>query len=138
MDQEAELAVVRRAYAKQIMAVMEISDARLEAAFADVRREHFLGDGPWQILRWPDSYRRTPSADPVYLYSDDLVALVPAGHLNNGQPSYHAMMIASAGPMAGEHVVHVGAGVGYYTAILAHLVGAGGKVTAIECDEDLA
>jgi len=34
--------------------------------------------------------------------------------------------------------VHVGAGVGYYTAILAELVGAAGTVTAIEFDAELA
>ena len=37
-----------------------------------------------------------------------------------------------------EHVVHVGAGVGYYTAILAQLVGHLGTVTAIELDPQLA
>jgi protein-L-isoaspartate(D-aspartate) O-methyltransferase len=138
MDREQELAVVRRAYAMQIMAVMGTEDARVEAAFGDVRREHFLGEGPWQILHWSGKYRQTPSADPVYLYSDDLVALDPARHVNNGQPSYHAMMIAQAAAKPGDHVVHVGAGVGYYTAIFAHLVGSGGKVTAIEFDEALA
>jgi len=44
------------------------------------------------------------------------------------------MLIAAAAPRAGEHVVHVGAGVGYYTAILAHMVGGSGRVTAIEFD----
>ena len=38
----------------------------------------------------------------------------------------------------GDHVVHVGIGTGYYTAILAHLVGPSGKVTAIEVDPGLA
>ena len=46
-------------------------------------------------------------------------------------------MIAAA-PQPGEHVVHVGAGVGYYTAILAELVGATGRVTALEFDGELA
>jgi protein-L-isoaspartate(D-aspartate) O-methyltransferase len=41
-------------------------------------------------------------------------------------------------PQPEEHVVHVGAGVGYYTAILAELVGAAGTVTAIEFDAELA
>jgi protein-L-isoaspartate(D-aspartate) O-methyltransferase len=35
-------------------------------------------------------------------------------------------------------VVHIGAGVGYYTAILAELVGSSGAVTAIEFDHSLA
>jgi protein-L-isoaspartate(D-aspartate) O-methyltransferase len=38
----------------------------------------------------------------------------------------------------GEHVSHMGAGLGYYTAILSELVGAEGRVTAIEVDEGLA
>ena len=46
MDRERELAVVRRAYAKQIMAVMGTEAARVEAAFGEVRREHFLGMVP--------------------------------------------------------------------------------------------
>ena len=48
------------------------------------------------------------------------------------------MLIAAAGPRSGEHVVHIGAGVGYYTAILAHMVGQSGRVTAIEFDAGLA
>jgi len=43
-----------------------------------------------------------------------------------------------ARPAAGEHVVHVGTGTGYYTAILAHLVGPTGRVTGIEYDRNLA
>jgi protein-L-isoaspartate(D-aspartate) O-methyltransferase len=74
----------------------------------------------------------------VYLYTDDLVSIVAERDLNNGQPSLHAMLIASAAPQPGEHAVHVGAGVGYYTAILADLVGAQGFVTAIEFDPTLA
>jgi protein-L-isoaspartate(D-aspartate) O-methyltransferase len=66
------------------------------------------------------------------LYTDDLFVLDPVRHVNNGQPSYHAMMIASAAVKPGEHVVHVGAGVDYY------LVRPGGKITAIEFDEALA
>jgi len=41
-------------------------------------------------------------------------------------------------PVAGEHVVHVGTGTGYYTAIFAHLVGPSGRVTGIEYDPELA
>jgi protein-L-isoaspartate(D-aspartate) O-methyltransferase len=49
-----------------------------------------------------------------------------------------AALIAAAAPPSGEHAVHIGAGVGYYTAILGHLVGRRGRVTAIEFDPDLA
>jgi protein-L-isoaspartate(D-aspartate) O-methyltransferase len=67
-----------------------------------------------------------------------LVALVPEKGLNNGQPSGHAMWLSAADPRPGEHVVHIGAGTGYYTAILAHLVGGSGRITAIEYDASLA
>jgi hypothetical protein len=42
MDRDAELEIVRRAYAKHIMASLGLSDRRIEAAFAAVKREHFL------------------------------------------------------------------------------------------------
>jgi len=137
MEQE-ELAIVRRAYAKHVLANAGVDDARVEAAFAMVRREHFLGPGPWLMPRWSLRYVPTPSDDPVYLYQDALVGIVPDRNLNNGQPSLHAMLIAAGAPQPGEHVVHIGAGVGYYTAILAHTVGESGRVTAIEFDGGLA
>lgn len=132
------LAAVRRAYAKQVMAVAGVSDRRIEAAYAAVPREKFLDRGPWQIIRWGRGYVPTPSADPVYLYDDVVVAILPDRNLNNGQPSLHAALIAAAAPRGGDHAVHIGVGGGYYTAILAHLVGRRGRVTAVEYDAALA
>jgi protein-L-isoaspartate(D-aspartate) O-methyltransferase len=138
MMTEDELKIVRRAYAKQILAAVGVSDARVEDAFAGVRREDFLGPGPWQIFRWGIAYRPTPSADPVYLYTDDLVGIMPERRINNGQPQLHAHLINQALPAPGEHVVHVGTGTGYYTAIMAHMVGPKGRVTGIEFEPELA
>ena len=42
----------------------------------------------------------------------------------------HARCLDALALRKGEAVLHVGAGAGYYTAILAHLVGAGGRVHA--------
>jgi protein-L-isoaspartate(D-aspartate) O-methyltransferase len=138
MDPDSERAIVRRAYAKQILAAAQVSDVRIEHAFATVRREDFLGPGPWPILRWLRFYVPTPDADPVYLYVDDPVGIVPERRINNGQPSLHARLIAQARIEPGYHVVHIGAGTGYYSAILAHLAGPTGRVTAIEYDTGLA
>jgi protein-L-isoaspartate(D-aspartate) O-methyltransferase len=139
MDRQDELSVIRAAYAKQILAAAwVVGNARLEAALSATRREDFLGAGPWWILRGFRDYRTTPEADPVYLYTNDLVGILPERNLNNGQPSLHAHLIHEAGPAAGEHVVHIGAGTGYYTAILAHLVGPSGRVTGIEYEPELA
>jgi protein-L-isoaspartate(D-aspartate) O-methyltransferase len=138
MERVEELAIIRRAYAKQILAAVQIDDPSLELAFAQVRREDFLGPGPWVIPRWFGGYLPTPSADPVYLYIDNVVQIIAERHLNNGQPSGHAKWIASASIKPGEHVVHVGIGTGYYTAIMSHLTGPLGEVTGIELDADLA
>ncbi len=48
------------------------------------------------------------------------------------------MWLNAADPRPGDHAVHIGAGTGYYTALLAYLVGPSGCVTAIEFDASLA
>jgi Protein-L-isoaspartate(D-aspartate) O-methyltransferase (PCMT) len=133
-----ELAVIRRAYAAQILAEAGVRSAAVERAFAAVPREAFLGRGPWQVLRWGRGYVPTPSADPLHLYANLLVAIRPERKLNNGEPSFHARLMAALAAGTGEHVVHIGAGTGYFTAILAEQVGRRGRITAFEVDADLA
>jgi protein-L-isoaspartate(D-aspartate) O-methyltransferase len=77
-------------------------------------------------------------ASPVNLYTDDVIGILPERNPNNGQPSLHAALIAAAAPQPREHVVHVGAGVGFYKAILAELIGATGRVTAIAFNGEVA
>ena len=112
------------------------------SAFADVPRERFLGPGPWRIRSpmgaLPASYWTTEDADPRRLYHDVLVAIDEARGLNNGQPSLWARLYDELGLQPGERVVHVGGGTGYYSAVLAELIGAAGRVTAIEVDPVLA
>ena len=103
MFNEAELAVLRHAYARQVTFLSNVRNAALERAYADVPREAYLGPGPWPILRWSGypprpGYTPTPDADPAWLYADILVGILPERHLNNGQPSAHAMWIAAAAP----------------------------------------
>ena len=74
MDPQAELRIIRAAYAKQILAAASVDNPRLVSAFAAIPREDFLGPGPWLMWRW-SRYVATPEADPVYLYTNDLVAL---------------------------------------------------------------
>lgn len=98
MNRVGELEVIRRAYAQQVMDAAGVANQRVEAAFASVRREDFLGPGPWPIFRWRRFYQNTPSADPVYLYTDVVVGILPERHLNNGLPSRHAGLLAHAQP----------------------------------------
>ncbi len=135
----ATLAIVRRAYARQMLALAGASgDHRLEAAFAAVPRERFLGDPPWGLVGTNASRILCETNDPVVLYQPFLVQLVPTQRINNGSPVLHAQWLHQAGLAPGDRVVHVGAGTGYYTAIMAELVGPGGQVLAVEFDPTLA
>src|SRR4051812_16819706 len=102
MQQEAAkidaLSSVRRAFAKQVLAAAGVADRRIEDAFATVRREDFLGPGPWPLYPNWDGYRMSPSDDPTYLYTDAVIGILPDRHINNGQPSLHARLLAGAAP----------------------------------------
>src|SRR5262245_1937660 len=137
-DQE-ELAIVRRAYARQMLAHAGVPNDRLERIFAMIRREDFLGTAPWRIVQYPPGPRLPlPVNDPVYAYQDAVFVLVPERGVNNGSPSLHAKMLNDLAVEPGQHIAHIGAGTGYYTAMLAELTGASGRVTAIEFDAGLA
>ncbi|WP_433964816.1 protein-L-isoaspartate O-methyltransferase family protein [Tunturiibacter gelidiferens] len=112
-------------------------NSELASAFASTPRENFVGPPPWHVFTHAD-YIQTPSDDPACLYQDVVVSLGAKGHLNNGQPTLHALCIAAMDPRKGEHVVHIGAGTGYYTTLLAKLVGETGAVDAYEIEPTLA
>jgi protein-L-isoaspartate(D-aspartate) O-methyltransferase len=133
----AALALVRRAYARQMLAVAGVEDAALEAAFASVPRERFLGKPPWCIAQG-GGHLTLARSDPVLAYQDVLFGLVPQRGINNGSPSLHARLLHHLGLGAGARVVHVGAGTGYYTALMAELVGPSGRIRAVELDPELA
>ncbi len=127
----------REAYAAAIMRLAGVRDPRVEAAFADVPREDFAGPPPWRIGSG-SPFGLTSADDPERLYEDVLVGIDLRRGINNGQPSLHAQSIAALGLREGETVVQIGAGAGYYTAILATLVGAAGRVIAYEIEPDIA
>jgi protein-L-isoaspartate(D-aspartate) O-methyltransferase len=125
-------------FARLICAAAKVSDARIEQAFRNVRREPFVGPGPWSICLGPKRYIATPDDDPAFIYQDTLVALDRERGVNIGMPSAHAYWLDAFALKDGETVLQIGAGSGYYTAILAQLVGPDGRVHAYEIDEGLA
>ena len=127
---------LRRAYAAETVRRAAIRDPRIEAAFAAVPREDFSGPPPWLVSGGHSGLRR--ETDLAAIYDDVLVALDAGKGINNGQPSLHAQCIAALALQAGERIAHIGAGAGYYTAILARLVGASGKVFAYEIEPEIA
>lgn len=134
----AELSVVRRAFACQMLALAGIENAAVGAAFAAVAREAFVGSPPWTTALPSIGYHVLSGSDPVVLYQDFVVTLDPARGVNNGSPSLHARLLDALRPQPGEHIVHVGAGTGYYSAVLSELVGPSGRITAVEFDAALA
>jgi protein-L-isoaspartate(D-aspartate) O-methyltransferase len=130
----------RRWFAEELRFVANMNSFALMEAFATVPRERFVGPGPWRV-RSPMNgaqYWTTEDADPRHVYHDVLIALDEARGINNGQPSLWALLLNHLNLSWGEHVLHLGCGVGYYSAILAELVGPQGAVIAVEIDERLA
>ncbi|MFT4118411.1 protein-L-isoaspartate O-methyltransferase family protein [Bradyrhizobium sp.] len=128
----------RAFFAQLICAAARTTDPRIEEAFRTVRREPFAGPGPWSISLGGHPYVTTPDDDPAFVYQNTLLALDSKRGLNIGMPGAHAYWLGGCGVRQGETVLQIGAGSGYYTAILAHLVGPAGRVYAYEIDEGLA
>ena len=136
-----DLAAQRRFYAEEIQAVANLSSPAIVEALATVARERFLPDGPWTIRGEADFQappRQTPDADPRHVYHNLAVAIDAPRMLFNGAPSVVAMAIDALRLNAGGRVLHIGTGLGYYTALLAHCVGPTGRVLGIEVDPALA
>jgi protein-L-isoaspartate(D-aspartate) O-methyltransferase len=129
---------LRRWFADDLRIMGHLGDERVIEAFAAVPRERFAGPGPWRLRHVIDGYRSTPDADPRWLYHNVLIALDEARGLNIGEPLLWARHFDRIGLKAGERVLQLGTGSGYYTAILAELVGKTGRVDAIEIDSPLA
>jgi len=127
----------RTFFAKLITASIGQPNGRVTEAFAATPRERFAGSGPWNIFT-AAGYIETPSDDPAFLYQNVTVALIKEKRINNGEPILHAASLAALNVKDGEAVVHIGAGAGYYTAVLARLTGPTGTVFSFEIEPELA
>ncbi|WP_114945107.1 protein-L-isoaspartate O-methyltransferase family protein [Microvirga calopogonii] len=125
----------RRAYAGHVARLADVVDGRIEQAFASVPREMFLPAPPWTVISMGVATRTSEIAD---IYDNVLVAIDLERGINNGEPALHASWFDAVSPQPGETVIHVGAGTGYYTAILSLLVLPDGRVEAFEYEADLA
>jgi protein-L-isoaspartate(D-aspartate) O-methyltransferase len=139
----------RRFFADEIEAVARVQTPVLVEAFAVTPRDRFLPPGPWTILadaeyaagavaNAPAATRTTPDADPRRVHHNIAIAIDAERRLFNGQPSTLAAWCDALRIAPGARVLHVGAGLGYYTAILAYAAGAAGSVVAYEVDDALA
>jgi protein-L-isoaspartate(D-aspartate) O-methyltransferase len=136
-ETNGSIEAARRAYAEELRFHTHMTSDALFAAFATVPRERFVGPGPWRILG-EDGFWKTEDADPRHVYHNVLITLAEGKGINNGQPSLWAFHLDRLGVQSGDHLLHLGCGTGYYTAILAEVVGSDGKITAVDIDEGMA
>ena len=128
---QLDLQISRQQFALEITRKADVSDARIVEAFRRVERERFLSEGPWCI---GEDGELSASSKPEFVYQDNVIAISPKQGITNGLPSLHARCLSALAPAEGERVFQVGAGTGYYTAVLAELVGLTGHVHAYEID----
>jgi protein-L-isoaspartate(D-aspartate) O-methyltransferase len=137
----------RKFFAQEVRFAANVSSPALVEAFAHVPREKFLGPAPWHLgspeqramsaaglLRL--SYLQTE--DPRDLYHNVVISIDPSRDINNGQPSALARWMDVLALRPGSRVYHLGCGVGYYTAIIAEVVGPSGSVVAVDVLPELA
>jgi protein-L-isoaspartate(D-aspartate) O-methyltransferase len=101
-----------------------LRDQGVEAAFRAVPRHLFLPDTPLEEV-YGDQAIVTKRIDAV-------------GVSSSSQPSVMAIMLEQLAAQPGHRVLEIGAGTGYNAALLAHVVGAAGKVVTIDIDADIA
>jgi protein-L-isoaspartate(D-aspartate) O-methyltransferase len=137
----------RHFYAQEVRWTANLNSPLLVEAYARVPREKYLGPPPWQILSAEDramslsglgNITYVTTDDPRDLYHNIVVALDVPRNINNGQPSALARWINALDLKAGDRAYHLSCGVGYYTAIIAEVVGRSRSVVGSEAHEGLA
>jgi protein-L-isoaspartate(D-aspartate) O-methyltransferase len=127
--------------AEESDAVANLRTKALGTALTAVPREAFLPPGPWLVRGDGDIRslpRRTEDADPRHAYHNYSIAIDDERQLYNGAPGVIAPVVDALAITTDARVLHIGAGLGYYSAILAHITGPRGRVLALEIDEALA
>lgn len=100
-----------------------IHDAAVESAFRTVPRHLFVPGVPLDVA-----------------YADQSIATKTRGGLtlsSSSQPAIMAIMLEQLALQPGENVLEIGAGTGYNAALMQNIVGAQGRVTTIDVDEDI-
>jgi protein-L-isoaspartate(D-aspartate) O-methyltransferase len=137
----------RAFYAQEIRFAASLTTAGLVEAIGRVPREKFLGPAPWLIgsataralsLVGIGQMSYVSVEDARDVYHNVVISLDRSKDINNGQPGSLALWIDALALKPGDRVFHLGCGVGYYTAIMAEVVGAGGSVVGVELDAGLA
>lgn len=128
---------IHQRYAEEIVALGGITSPPLRAALAQIHRERFLPPGPWTIESIEGMYYRSEDANRTHVLHAVGVAIDATRNLNNANPVKVCVQLERAQIAKGDTIFHVGAGFGYYSALMAALTGPTGKVIAAEIDATL-
>lgn len=116
----------QQALVEQLKQGEKLLDAATEAAFLAVPRHLFLPEGLTLAQAYADE------AIPVKRGADGSVVS------SASQPSMMALMLRQMRLRPGDNVLEIGAGTGYFAALIQNVVGEGGTVTTIEVDPEMA
>jgi protein-L-isoaspartate(D-aspartate) O-methyltransferase len=108
----------------------------IERAFRSVPRHAFLPK-PFVLPTDPSLAEAIETDDPCRVYGDVAVFIEREKGITCAAPSAVAAQIEQLAPTEGMRALHIGTGSGYYTAILAELVGERGTVVGVEYDPDM-
>lgn len=115
---------LRAALVETLRARGRLQSPAIAAAFAQVPRHLFVPD-----VSLEEAYR------------DSFIATKrqPDGEVisSSSQPEIMAIMLEQFDLRPGQRVLEIGAGTGYNAALLAHVVGDGGRVTTLDLDDDI-
>jgi protein-L-isoaspartate(D-aspartate) O-methyltransferase len=120
---EPDITTMHHALVDQVKNNGYIRTARVEAAFRAVPRHLFL-----------------PNVAPAEVYRDQAIAIQSInGQVvsSSSQPTIMAIMLEQLQLQPGHRVLEIGSGTGYNAALMAHIIGATGKVITIDIDEDI-
>jgi protein-L-isoaspartate(D-aspartate) O-methyltransferase len=118
------IATLHQALVDKLKATDAIQTEQVEAAFRAVPRHPFLPDVPLEMVY-------SDEAIPTKFQDDRPIS-------SSSQPAIMAIMLEQLDLRPGQRVLEIGAGTGYNAALLATLVGATGRVTTVDLDEDIA
>jgi protein-L-isoaspartate(D-aspartate) O-methyltransferase len=136
MIADKAIAAARDSMVAELLARRIIQTPAIERAFRTVPRHAFLPQ-PFVLRTNPLLTDMVETLDPCRVYSDTLVSINREKNIHCGLPSVVATQIERLAPGEGMRVLHIGTGSGYYTAILAELVGERGSVVGVEYEPDL-
>lgn len=136
MSDDKAIAAARETMVSELLARRIIRTPAVERAFRTVPRHAYLPQ-PFLVSTNPLLREVIETNDPCRVYSDVLVIINREKNIDCGTPGVAATQIEQLAPAEGMRVLHIGTGSGYYTAILAELVGERGTVVGVEYEPDL-